>query len=149
MKNLAVRAIIKERDSYLLVQRNRNSSKPGFWQFPGGKTDNQNPIKALKREIKEEIGLKIKNIKKLKEFWESKKKFCTRFYKVDKEGTIKLQKSELDGYGWFTRNMAKKFNNVLKKQANESQATFVDLHSGGSVFTKNYPEIRKSPFKKE
>ena len=45
---------------------------------------------------------------------------------------------------FYVRNMVKKFNNVLRRQASESQASFVDLHSGGSIFTKNYPELISS-----
>ncbi|OGD85126.1 hypothetical protein A2696_00125 [Candidatus Curtissbacteria bacterium RIFCSPHIGHO2_01_FULL_41_13] len=45
---------------------------------------------------------------------------------------------------FYVRSAVKKFNNVLKKQVQESDATFVDLHSGASIFTKNYPELISS-----
>ena len=106
MEKIAVRGIAKKGDKYLLVQRSKNSSKSGYWQFPGGKSDNQHPIKALKREFKEETGLNISNIKKLKKVCNMK--FCTIFYKVKPKGKIKLQKSELQNYGWFTKKQAKK-----------------------------------------
>ena len=41
---------------------------PGYWDFIGGMVEErESDIKALKREIKEEIGISIKNIEKIYE----------------------------------------------------------------------------------
>lgn len=45
---------------------------------------------------------------------------------------------------FYVNGVIKKFNNVLRRRANEVQATFVDLHSGSGVFAKNYPELISS-----
>jgi 8-oxo-dGTP diphosphatase len=61
-----VAAIIKMKDKYLCCQRKKNklSYLSEKYEFPGGKIEkNETKEEALKREIKEELGLKI-NIEK-------------------------------------------------------------------------------------
>lgn len=57
-----VRAAIMDDDRVLLMQRAKDDSyRPGAWELPGGKIDSgERPIDALKREISEETGLRIK-----------------------------------------------------------------------------------------
>lgn len=44
----------------LIAQRDLNKSHPGLWEFPGGKIETgESPETALKREVLEEVGLKI------------------------------------------------------------------------------------------
>ena len=58
-----VAAVIKKNNKYLIAQRNKNKHLAYYWEFPGGKVDiNENFEQALKREILEELNLKI-NIK--------------------------------------------------------------------------------------
>lgn len=101
-----VRAIIKKGNRYLLVQRNEEKAG-GLWQFPGGKVDKGSPINALKREIKEETGMNITKINKAKSHYNKKMKQNTICYKVNAKGKIKIQESELMGYGWFKKSEAK------------------------------------------
>lgn len=53
--------ILKDSDGkYLLGKRLNSQSWPGWWEFPGGKLENnENPSDALKREIFEELGVVI------------------------------------------------------------------------------------------
>ena len=65
-----VAAIIKEKNRYLIVQRNRNKHLGLKWEFPGGKVGSKESFKnALIREIKEELNIiievKEKNIPNL------------------------------------------------------------------------------------
>ena len=106
----SVRAIIKKGDKILLAQRSNNSSKAGYWEFPGGKTDCKEPKSAIKRELREETGLKMDNIKFKKEKYDGK--YWTRYYSGKVDGIIKLQKEELQGIGWFTPKQAKKLKLV-------------------------------------
>jgi len=54
-----VAAIIKNKDKILATQRGYGDFK-GFWEFPGGKMEvGESPQQALKREIKEELNVKI------------------------------------------------------------------------------------------
>ena len=56
-----VAAVIKKNNLYFIAQRNRNKHFAFYWEFPGGKVDNQETFEnALKREIKEELSINIK-----------------------------------------------------------------------------------------
>ena len=56
-----VAAVIKKNNLYFIAQRNRNKHFAYYWEFPGGKVDNQESFEnALKREIKEELSINIK-----------------------------------------------------------------------------------------
>lgn len=59
---ILVTAIIKRNDKFLIVQRSPQSKTfSGLWQFPEGKLElGEQPAKALEREIKEELGLRVK-----------------------------------------------------------------------------------------
>ncbi|MHA2020022.1 MAG: 8-oxo-dGTP diphosphatase MutT [Promethearchaeota archaeon] len=53
--------ILNKENKILLAQRNANMSRGLKWEFPGGKLRiNETPEDCLKREIKEELGIKIK-----------------------------------------------------------------------------------------
>ena len=56
-----VAAIIYSADGRMLIGRKRaGKSMAGFWEFPGGKVEeNEDPESAVLREIKEELGLEI------------------------------------------------------------------------------------------
>jgi 8-oxo-dGTP diphosphatase len=59
---LAVRAIIRDsKGRYLLIRRSKLCHHfIGKWEWPGGKVDKGEPFDvALRREIREEIGLKV------------------------------------------------------------------------------------------
>ncbi|MDB5187631.1 MAG: hypothetical protein JWO50_151 [Candidatus Kaiserbacteria bacterium] len=51
--------LLRDDGLILLVQRSKTDSLPGMWECPGGTLDGQNFITALKREIREETGLRI------------------------------------------------------------------------------------------
>ena len=58
--NVAV-GIISDGQRLLITKRKENGLLGGLWEFPGGKMkDNENPKQAIKREIKEELSIKIK-----------------------------------------------------------------------------------------
>ena len=61
-----VAAVIQKNTKYLIAQRNRNKHFAFHWEFPGGKVDNGETFEiALKREIKEELSIDIKILKKV------------------------------------------------------------------------------------
>ena len=63
-----VAAIIKEKNRYLIVQRNRNKHLGLKWEFPGGKVGSKESFKnALMREIKEELNIIIEVKEKIAE----------------------------------------------------------------------------------
>ncbi|MDP3804189.1 MAG: (deoxy)nucleoside triphosphate pyrophosphohydrolase [Candidatus Omnitrophota bacterium] len=68
MKDVAG-ALIEENGKFLVARRKLNDSFGGFWEFPGGSVEEgETREEALKREIKEELGLDIKVGKKVFEF---------------------------------------------------------------------------------
>lgn len=57
---VAVAVIIDDAGKILITRRPLKASHGGFWEFPGGKLeDNESLLSALKREINEEVGLEI------------------------------------------------------------------------------------------
>ncbi len=56
-----VAAIIRRDGKILITQRFDNVHLPGLWEFPGGKVEpSESPEVALEREIREELGIKIR-----------------------------------------------------------------------------------------
>ena len=61
-----VAAVIKKDNKYLIAQRNRDKHFAFYWEFPGGKVNNDESFEnALKREINEELSINIKINKKI------------------------------------------------------------------------------------
>jgi 8-oxo-dGTP diphosphatase len=62
---LVVCAIIIKDGKYLIAQRPDSSrGEPSKWEFPGGKVEfRENPKDALIREIQEELGIRIGNLR--------------------------------------------------------------------------------------
>lgn len=61
-QQIAVKAFILKRGQLLLV----NDNSLGKWDLPGGRIKfSESPAAALKREVQEELGVKIKNHSKL------------------------------------------------------------------------------------
>lgn len=71
MKTLLVvaAALINDNDEVLLAQRPKGKRLAGKWEFPGGKVEkNESPEGALVRELKEELGVDVKE-SDLEPFW--------------------------------------------------------------------------------
>ena len=79
--------IIVDENKILIAQRSNQKDHPLKWEFPGGKIKvNENPIEALKREIKEELSIDIKKSKFLLDYqydYQDIKKIHLYFYKID------------------------------------------------------------------
>ncbi|MBM4177296.1 NUDIX domain-containing protein [Candidatus Gribaldobacteria bacterium] len=81
LHEVAITAIIVKDSKYLIIKRSLNKKRfPGFWTVPGGKLETSDYLnlpkdtenywynvleKTLKREVKEEVGIEIKNIEYL------------------------------------------------------------------------------------
>ena len=79
LHEVAITAIVIKDKKYLITRRSENKKRfPGMWTLPGGKLETNDYInlpketkdywynileKVLKREVKEEVGIEIENIK--------------------------------------------------------------------------------------
>ena len=53
--------ICNEEEKILLTRRKKGKALAGKWEFPGGKTEaGESRRAALKRELKEELGMQVK-----------------------------------------------------------------------------------------
>ena len=58
--DVAVAVLIRSDGAALLAQRPETKVYAGYWEFPGGKIEPNEPVRdALKREIREELGIEI------------------------------------------------------------------------------------------
>ena len=56
----AVIGIIERNKMLLMSQRSLHQSYSGYWEFPGGKIEeNESYFAALKRELREELGINV------------------------------------------------------------------------------------------
>ena len=110
----------------LLHKRDRKTeNNPDSWAFFGGLSkDNETPIKTFKRELREELELKVSDdaIQKLTDYFNPD--FDTHryvFYALVAEvRNLKLHEGE--GYAWFTLKEA--FNKNLTKRTGQDLALF-------------------------
>ncbi len=58
---VAGKAVIRKDGRFLLIQRSPSSRfDPGRWELPGGKIDHgEDLVEAVKREVREEVGIEI------------------------------------------------------------------------------------------
>jgi 8-oxo-dGTP diphosphatase len=93
-----VAAIIKNENTYLIVQRNRDKYLGLKWEFPGGKVEpNESFQEALLREIHEELNIDINIHEKLAEekYKDSEINIVLHYFLCSiKDGSIKLNEHE-------------------------------------------------------
>ena len=97
-----VAGLILKEGNFFLVKRPRGKRDGGLFEFPGGKVEEgEDLIKALERELFEELGIKIREAKFLDK--EKEKKGDTLieiylFWVKDYEGEIVLKEAEEGGF---------------------------------------------------
>ena len=61
--HVAVAVIINKDDEILISRRSSDQHQGDKWEFPGGKVeDNETSQEALRREIKEELGIELQSV---------------------------------------------------------------------------------------
>ena len=120
---VSVIIIIKCSGKYLLVQRSKDDDIfPGKWQNMGGKVElGERLEESIKREILEEIGLKIDSHPQfiMSYSWKKDEDSPVRLgiiFQVDLEGTVDKYKinldNELENYGWYLLSEAEKLDTI-------------------------------------
>jgi len=120
--------IIKDRKFLITKRSDREKAFPGLWTVPGGKLESDDYINRepdttagqwynicedlLKREVMEETGLKIKNIRYLTSLAfirpDSIPTFVISLFADYHEGDVKLN-NEMSDYRWVTLGEAKDY----------------------------------------
>lgn len=129
LHEVAITAIIVRGGKYLITRRSQSKKRfPGMWTVPGGKLETSDYLelkkdtehywynvleRTLKREVKEETGIDIKNIDYLtslatvhKDGAPSLVISCIADYV---EGEVRLQEGETDQFAWVTSDEAKNY----------------------------------------
>jgi 8-oxo-dGTP pyrophosphatase MutT (NUDIX family) len=110
MKGVAV--IIKRDNKFLLLQQARGRPFELKWMPPSGAVkEGEDLIDAAIREVKEETGLEIDNLKEITVIEADYKVKELHFFTADlKSGKIDPDIRELNKYGWFTKEEIKKLD---------------------------------------
>ena len=104
---VGVGVLINKNRKILLIKR-RGAHGAGSWAPPGGHIDfGESIISCAKREVKEEIGIEIKNLKVIgfteDLFKKEKKHYITIWVSCNwKSGKIKNKYREFSEIGWFS-----------------------------------------------
>lgn len=110
-----VAAVILKDSNVLLLERPKDDFMGGIYELPGGVVENEETLDtALYREVEEETGLKIKEVKKyLGHFdYKSKSRKNTRQFNfiVTIEEFLKITLREHDNYVWADKSQLKKYH---------------------------------------
>ena len=131
LHRVSATAIIYKDRKYLLVQRSKNKKTfPGKWTVPGGKIEADDYVhlpkttsdhwyfaidRALRREIKEETGLEVGNLKYLCDMTflhpDGVPGIILSFYVDYKSGKVKLDEDNIN-FTWVTYKEAKNYDLV-------------------------------------
>lgn len=57
--------VFNPQSQILFLKRSAQTSRPGGWDFPGGRLEDEDPIAGIKREAREEAAIELKNIRPL------------------------------------------------------------------------------------
>ena len=93
-------SILVKKEDKVLIGKRKGSHAPGTWQFPGGHLEfNEDFEDCIKRKIKEETDLNVKNIKQVTfmndKFEKENKHYVTLIFTADYDsGELKLMEPE-------------------------------------------------------
>jgi A/G-specific adenine glycosylase len=104
-------AVIRNKGKIFIQKRPSHGLMGGLWEFPGGKAEKgETELKAIKREIKEELGITLRNIKKIDRIRHGYTKFDVDLHCFSADlgpGTLRLT-AATEGK-WVSPSALKKF----------------------------------------
>jgi 8-oxo-dGTP diphosphatase len=125
---IVITVIIVKDGKYLITRRSLNKKRfPGMWTVPGGHLELSDYLnlpkdtdvywynaleKALRREVKEEVGLEIDNIEyvtSLAASYPENQELIISCMANYVSGDVTLQEDETDEYEWVTLDEAKEY----------------------------------------
>lgn len=125
-QKVGVLAIIKDGDRFLLVKRNsKNRFEPGKWGFVGEAVEyGEDIIDALKRGIREEVGLELKSQKLLSvhsfifqsQYNDKERHAIVIVFLCEVENNKVKINNEAEEFGWFKLDEIKKLNLVKNNE---------------------------------
>jgi 8-oxo-dGTP diphosphatase len=114
---LGADAIIQKDGKVLLVQQRKHQAY-GLWSFPGGHVETgETPEQAAYREVQEELGVTLTNIKLFQKNTiktETGHNLELHTYSGGILGEINLRDEELMAYGWFSLASLEEMQNKLR-----------------------------------
>ncbi len=127
---VGVKVILKNQDGQFLILKRNPKKYPGVkekWDIPGGRIEPSTPlIENLKREVKEETGLKIITNPKLlhaQDILRTDLHVVRLSYTAECEGNVELDESEHTEYKWLFLEEINKIED-LDPYAREAYAMF-------------------------
>ena len=110
---LVTAAIIKNKGKFLITQRPKNEHNSLRWEFPGGKLKfGEDPKRGLEREIKEEIGIRIK-VKEIFEYSShvyNEKKHIVLIAFICELISGKIKKIDINNFAWVSPKEMKSYD---------------------------------------
>ncbi|MBK7966854.1 MAG: (deoxy)nucleoside triphosphate pyrophosphohydrolase [Bacteroidetes bacterium] len=95
--------VFNTENQFLMARKKEGKSLAGYWEFPGGKVDaEEDDLSALKREIKEELNVDLKEVQFVFKFTYQypEKEIELVFFKAQiAQGEIRL--IDHDGMAWI------------------------------------------------
>ena len=117
-KKQAVVAIIQKADTFLLVKRSAYiNAGAGYWCPVSGRVNkNETQSEAIQREVKEEVGLNVKAIKKVAEIPSHDNRFTLHFWTTEIiSGEANITRDEATDFKWVTFQQMKQLQPVFQQ----------------------------------
>ncbi len=116
IKKDAVVAIIQKAGTFLFIKRsNYIDTAAGYWCPVSGRVEeNETQIEALEREVKEEIGLSVKALKKICDIPSHDNRFKLHFWTTEIiSGKASITSNEATDFKWVTLEQMKQLHPVF------------------------------------
>ncbi len=129
IKKDAVVAIIQKAGTFLFIRRSDYiDTAAGYWCPVSGRVEeNETQIEALQREVKEEVGLSVKALKKICEIPSHNNQFILHFWTTEIiSGEASVASDEATDFKWVTLEQMKQLDPVF----DEDVQVFENLING-------------------
>ncbi len=118
IKKDAVVAIIQKEDTFLFIKRSDYiNTAAGYWCPVSGRIEkNETQIEALEREVNEEVGLRVRAIKKISEISSHDNQFKLHFWTTEIiSGEASITSNEATDFKWVTLEQMKQLHPVFEE----------------------------------